>query len=95
MRRHVHFETQGMREIHARIQALDVIQTARGDKAKWLSEERRHFWRKFAPIIGLLGLVGIVASIGFGHLFGSDPLIGISFDLLLVTIMAVTSYPRK
>ncbi len=32
-------ETQEARELHARIQTLDAIQSARGDKAKWLAED--------------------------------------------------------
>ncbi|WP_175795595.1 hypothetical protein [Burkholderia multivorans] len=90
----VKFETQEARELHARVQTLGVIQTARGDKAKWLADDRRRFWRNEAPFIGGMGLVGLIASIGLGRLFGSDPLVGISFDLVFVTIVAVTRYPR-
>ncbi|WP_325086038.1 hypothetical protein [Burkholderia contaminans] len=89
------FETQEARELHARIQTLDAIQSARGDKAKWLAEDRRKFWRKEAPVIGGLGLLGFIASIGFARLFGSDPLVGIILDLAFVTIVAVMRYPRS
>lgn len=94
MKRTDQFETEEARELHARIQAMEAIQKARGDTAKWLEENRLRFWREDAPLFGMLSVICIIASIVLFPVFRGRPFTGHFITHAIIALMAWLRYPR-
>jgi hypothetical protein len=88
------FETREGQELHTRIETMTAIQKARGDTAKWLTEERRRFWKSTLPLIGLVAVVPTALFAAFAIHSGDDPSWGVSGGVLFAAILVLKTYPR-